>query len=479
MPLQRGEGFFEALFGFQEAEYFSTRHQLFSKCTFETKRRHTSPDIQGVFKERALFEHPSLGRCHLISSGWHSTPSVAHLREETAKLVGVFEAQRPGVLAELREAPPVLQGEEEVSKSCAPSTASISSAEPSTAPWVQCSHTTGKSEALHLCFPNAFFQVASQLNALEFISPDVTPEDGVTHYVHDRTQGPACALACMAGTAYRNYLLHPNYFNAGATQLTEVGESQRGQQALHQLSLLDDLTAYLTQSHGTSTSAALPKVEFDHFYRVRGGYFHPTPSISGLQDRLGSIAASQGTTLTSVEEALISRLRIALAEDATVTLPLHHGCEDDTSLSTLHEVSQSYNSALSLPPPPLAEVLDNVWAGMALLSRIILRGTYEATLLAAVQHTLRSLEQQSEAARTANTRSGAGTAQFRLPPIFLTKVGGGVFHNDAAWIAAAIESAVCRVAPLGVPLDIRLVHHRAVEPYYAQYFSSWPLRRSM
>ena len=53
---------------------------------------------------------------------------------------------------------------------------------------------------------HATFQAASQFNCLEFIGPHVTPEDGITGYVHDKTQGPACSIACGAGTAYRNYL---------------------------------------------------------------------------------------------------------------------------------------------------------------------------------------------------------------------------------------------------------------------------------
>ena len=33
------------------------------------------------------------------------------------------------------------------------------------------------------------------------------PEDGVDRYEYDRTQGPACAIACGAGTIYRNYFV--------------------------------------------------------------------------------------------------------------------------------------------------------------------------------------------------------------------------------------------------------------------------------
>lgn len=51
----------------------------------------------------------------------------------------------------------------------------------------------------------AMFQVASQFNLLEMTSPRITPQDGITRYVYDMTQGPICAMACPAGTYYRNY----------------------------------------------------------------------------------------------------------------------------------------------------------------------------------------------------------------------------------------------------------------------------------
>jgi hypothetical protein len=49
------------------------------------------------------------------------------------------------------------------------------------------------------------FQVASQFNLLEMVSPEITPEHGVTRYQDDHTQGPACAIAAGAATIYRNY----------------------------------------------------------------------------------------------------------------------------------------------------------------------------------------------------------------------------------------------------------------------------------
>ncbi|MDG4949654.1 hypothetical protein NLM59_01845 [Weeksellaceae bacterium KMM 9724] len=57
---------------------------------------------------------------------------------------------------------------------------------------------------------NALFQAASQFNLLEMISPSVTPEEGIARYEYDRTQGPACAISCGAGTIYRNYFVEVN-----------------------------------------------------------------------------------------------------------------------------------------------------------------------------------------------------------------------------------------------------------------------------
>ena len=66
---------------------------------------------------------------------------------------------------------------------------------------------TGDVRRLHASpdLAGALFQVASQFNLLEMISPEVTPEQGVTRYEQDGTQGPACAMAAGAATIYRNY----------------------------------------------------------------------------------------------------------------------------------------------------------------------------------------------------------------------------------------------------------------------------------
>eukprot|EP00039_Didymoeca_costata_P027229 m.17867 g.17867 ORF g.17867 m.17867 type:complete len:383 (+) comp6134_c0_seq1:127-1275(+) len=56
----------------------------------------------------------------------------------------------------------------------------------------------------------AMFQAASQFNCLEFPGPSTTPEQGVTDYQYDGTQGPACSLAAGPATVYRNYFAPVN-----------------------------------------------------------------------------------------------------------------------------------------------------------------------------------------------------------------------------------------------------------------------------
>ena len=52
----------------------------------------------------------------------------------------------------------------------------------------------------------ATIQVASQLNCLEMVNENISPEMGITIYARDKTQGPLCAMTTPAGLAFRNYL---------------------------------------------------------------------------------------------------------------------------------------------------------------------------------------------------------------------------------------------------------------------------------
>lgn len=77
-------------------------------------------------------------------------------------------------------------------------------------------------ESIHK--PGATIQVASQLNCLEFPSPGTTPEDGISEYIYDNTQGPACALMCPGATVYRNYFVFDGQPQTADKQINLVAD---------------------------------------------------------------------------------------------------------------------------------------------------------------------------------------------------------------------------------------------------------------
>ena len=171
---------------------------------------------------------------------------------------------------------------------------------------------------------NAIFQVASQFNLLEMVSPNVTPEAGVTGYEHDKTQGPACAIACGAGTIWRNWF-------------AEI-DGEVGQTADRQLDMLADVGADLNNTN-------------NQLWTMRNGY-----------------ALATGNGLESLPDDH-DLLRIGIHADTEVTL-------DNAS----HTATQLYCSALPVAyTDASAEALEP-------LARMILNSSYEATLWAARRH---------------------------------------------------------------------------------------------
>lgn len=128
-------------------------------------------------------------------------------------------------------------------------------------------------------------QVASQFNALEFVHAKCTPEDGIGGYERDRTQGPACSIACGPATVVRNYFVPVSTGNA----------LQRGQSAEHQLNNADDLLARL----------GCPAEEV----RVTNGYM--MASDEGLRCLAAAIEAGD-------REALTGALKVGVHADVQV-----------------------------------------------------------------------------------------------------------------------------------------------------------------
>lgn len=187
-------------------------------------------------------------------------------------------------------------------------------------------------------YAGSLFQVASQFNLLEMVDPSVSPEDGVTRYQWDNTQGPACAIAAGAATIYRNYFVPV----AGGT----------GQTADRQFDMLADLGVALSQRLGKNVS---------DLYRMQNGY--------ALASREGLIAIGDHLARCSSSERDVLRmqLRIGLHLDVVVT---------QADIDPLPRVSQAFCSAL---PVAYSAQPTELWEPFA---RLVLEATYEATLLA-------------------------------------------------------------------------------------------------
>ncbi|MEZ4317825.1 MAG: hypothetical protein R3F61_09985 [Myxococcota bacterium] len=268
----------------------------------------------------------------------------------------------------------------------------------------------GDARALHAdpANANATFQAASQFNLLEMVSPDVHPEEGVGIYENDRTQGPACAVSCGAGTIYRNYFVPV--------------DGQIGQSKLHQIDCLKGVGDLLGNREprsrrdepGSPTAAA---VRERSLWRMQNGYAllteegrtHTSSHIRGL-DEAG-------------RDALRAALRVGVHRDVEVTLP-----------GAGHHVTQVYGAALALG---YGEGKPADWEPLA---RVVLEASYEATLIAAALN----------AAKAGNEL------------VLLTLIGGGVFRNDPAWILGAIERAL-KTPGLGA-LDVAIVAYRTADP---------------
>jgi hypothetical protein len=245
----------------------------------------------------------------------------------------------------------------------------------------------------------ALFQVASQFNLLEMPHSDVTPEDGVTGYEYDHTQGPACAIAAGAATIYRNYF----------APVGDRGGVTFGQTRDRQIDALSGVGDALSRGLDEPVHA---------LWTMRNGYALCT------QAGLEVIAAYLAMLPPKERDDLRGLLRIGLHRDVEVT----DGVEEDGSQDP-PVVSQAFCSAL---PVAYTRVATSCWKAFASL---VLEAAYEATMWAAVD----------------NTRRGGSNV------VLLTSLGGGAFGNDESWICAAMARALEITSNLA--MDVRIVSY--------------------
>ena len=272
-------------------------------------------------------------------------------------------------------------------------------------------HIVTQDVALLHCDPDnegAIFQVASQFNCLEMKSADARPNQGVTIYSGDHTQGPACAMACPAALVYRNYFV----------EHTNNAETYNGQ-CTRQIDNLEDIGGLLGNMNET-------------YWTMRNGYV-----IVDNHEKLGEL--SNKILKVVRRKNIIQALRVGVHWSTSVV--------DNQKIATKkeplkHRVCQVYASALPVSRiynPSITNI--NLWAPFA---TCILDGSYMATLCIAALIAIKS--------------------QTRIK-CYLTLIGGGVFGNEPDWIIDAITKALEKYKDY--PIDVMLVHHDSIDALYS------------
>ena len=266
-------------------------------------------------------------------------------------------------------------------------------------------HIITSDVALLHCEPSnagAVFQVASQFNCLEMFDNGYTPNMGVTIYSDDRTQGPACAMACPAALVYRNYFV----------KHTKNGYDYNGQ-CEQQIDNLEDIDKLL-------------KNTTNQFWIMQNGYV--------IIDNVANLEEISRNIIDVGNKIVRDALRVGVHWSTSVV--------DNTKKNLMkHRVCQVYASALPVSTTYNTNISDkNKWTDFA---KCILDGSYMATLCIAALIALKS--------------------QKRIT-CYLTLIGGGAFANKPEWIIEAIKKALDEYAVY--PIDVKLVHFNTFSEEY-------------
>lgn len=333
---------------------------------------------------------------------------------------------------------------------------------------VKLTNMTGESLSLHGENENlgGVVQAASQFNMLEFPSPSCAPENGITQYLYDRTQGPACAIACAAGTAYRNYLV-PFHELCPRLQVNPTAAPiRRGQTRDRQLNGLEGVCKDLINIDEDVDMPDSEQHKLNRYFKVFNGY------VESSEEPLRQVTALIAERNNERVARLIEKIRVGVQEDTEVTSEERSGRKNQRVTITDPQTGANktvwrYEPVPELFPPRLTQVYcsalsvgysrvaPKLWEPLA---RIVLMGTYEATMYVTMINTVKLLRQ-------GKLRS----SDAKLPRTLLTKVGGGVFANDALWIKSAMLHATRAALPLRIPAALYIVHYGQIEGEYRNF----------
>ncbi len=192
--------------------------------------------------------------------------------------------------------------------------------------------------------------------------------------------------------------------------LVPMSDNTRGQREDLQINTLAELESQLDEDYWT----------------VQNGYIESTePKLRALNTNLSGLSENERERLKSL-----------------IHVGAHTGIQ---VVDSKHTVNQVFASAVSAG---YSSVDRELWEPLA---RLVLESAYESTLLIAL------LSNRERIAHGLPAR-----------PVYLTKLGGGVFRNKPSWIASSMQTAIKNVRATGEALDIKLVHFRHLEIDYSR-----------
>lgn len=291
----------------------------------------------------------------------------------------------------------------------------------------------------HAKYPGGVFQAASQFNCLEFSNWKATPELGISGYASDPTQGPACALACAAGTVFRNNLVDVEALATGGVKSSE----RLGQYKDSQINNLDLLEKALYN-------------EREAYFNILNGYTFSqgAESLERLSKVIEASKLPSPFDKLSYDEYL-GLVKVGLHSDVGVTFRSRF--RDIVDISEGLTVTQVYVSALSCAYSGIPTVY---WASFA---KLVLDAAYEATLWAAV---LNAMRPPSHNGSSGEVDPIPAPSQTHKHDVFLSFIGGGVFGNDPVWISDAIGRALAIMHVHNAPINVHIAHFRRINDQY-------------
>lgn len=186
---------FEKVFGFPEHRF-----------SYDDIRKHMFKITKNAENETILTA--TGGNGITFRAGQISRPSLGELRHRNAEFMAQYSGPQQDTMNATTTSP---AGHHECRTPC-----------------LSFSVISGDVQTYHGDPKNKFctIQVASQLNCLEYVMPGLTPEQGITGYAMDRTQGPACCVCTAPGIAVRNYFLE-EYVGAGGGPVVSELQKER------------------------------------------------------------------------------------------------------------------------------------------------------------------------------------------------------------------------------------------------------------